>query len=59
METPDTSDARLVNLNARIPRRVWRELKIAVEQGGLMQDFIREAVEEHLARGRGKRGARQ
>jgi len=43
----------LIGLNARIPRQLWRRLRLlCVQQDRLMQDFIAEALREYLRRRR-------
>jgi hypothetical protein len=51
----DGNDAdALVNLNARIPKRLWRRVRLqCVRDERLLRGFVTEALEEHLrARGR-------
>ena len=39
----------LVNLNARIPRELYRRVKVAsIEQDLEMQDFLADAIREYL-----------
>ena len=44
----------LVNLNARIPKRLWRRVRLrCVRDERLLRGFVTEALQEHLrARGR-------
>lgn|GEM_PF-1255706 len=48
----------LVNLNARVPKQLWRRVRLkCLEEGRLLRTFITEALEEHLRnRTRGGRG---
>lgn len=44
----------LVNLNARIPKRLWRRVRLqCVRDERLLRGFVTEALQEHLrVRGR-------
>jgi uncharacterized protein (UPF0254 family) len=45
----------LVNLNTRIPRVLYRRVKVAsVEQDREMQEFVAEAIRERLRARRGR-----
>ncbi len=46
----------LTALNARIPRQLWRHLRLlCVQQDRLMRDFIAEAMREYLRSRHGRR----
>jgi hypothetical protein len=47
---PDNgSDDILVNLNARVPRNLWRRVRLqCTREGRLLRSFITEALEERL-----------
>ena len=50
------SDDFLVNLNARVPRNLWRRVRVqCTRDGQLLRDFITEALQERL-RVEGRRG---
>ena len=50
-----TTSESLVNLNARVPRHLWRRVRLrCLEEGRLLRSFITEALQEHL-RGRRRR----
>jgi len=54
----DAADEILVNLNARVPRNLWRRVRRqCTREGRLLRNFITEALEERLRterrRGRG------
>ena len=53
----DTSSEPLVNLNARVPKHLWRRVRLrCLEEGRLLRAFITEALQEHLrTRARGRR----
>jgi hypothetical protein len=39
----------LVNLNARVPKHLWRRVRLrCLEEGRLLRAFITEALREHL-----------
>jgi hypothetical protein len=39
----------LVNLNARVPKHLWRRVRLrCLEDGKLLRVFITEALREHL-----------
>jgi hypothetical protein len=45
-----------VNLNARIPRRLWRQVRLeCFKQDRLLRSFITEALQEYLRRRTGRR----
>jgi hypothetical protein len=45
----DTSSEPLVNLNARVPKHLWRRVRLrCLEEGRLLRAFITEALREHL-----------
>jgi hypothetical protein len=45
----DASDEMLVNLNARVPRNLWRRVRLqCTREGRLLRTFITEALEERL-----------
>ncbi|MCW5891301.1 MAG: hypothetical protein KIT14_12225 [bacterium] len=45
----------LVNLNARVPKHLWRRVRLrCLEDNRLLRSFITEALLEHL-KNRGKR----
>lgn len=52
-----TGGEPLVNLNARVPKRLWRRVRLkCLEEGRLLRTFITEALEEYLrSRTRGGR----
>jgi hypothetical protein len=42
-------DEMLVNLNARVPRNLWRRVRLqCTREGRLLRTFITEALEERL-----------
>ena len=55
----DLSAEPLVNLNARVPKHLWRRVRLkCLEEGRLLRTFITEALEEHLrTRTKATRGA--
>jgi hypothetical protein len=56
-EDASTTENELVNLNARIPRRLYRRVKVkALEEDRLLRDFIRDALHGHLSRKKRGRG---
>ena len=45
----DPTDDVLVNLNARVPRNLWRRVRLqCTRDGQLLRTFITEALEERL-----------
>jgi len=45
----DAFDEMLVNLNARVPRNLWRRVRLqCTREGRLLRTFITEALEERL-----------
>ena len=53
----DMADEILVNLNARVPRNLWRRVRVqCTREGRLLRTFITEALEERL---RGERRRRR
>jgi hypothetical protein len=48
--TPDdAAEEILVNLNARVPRNLWRRVRLqCTREGRLLRNFITEALEERL-----------
>jgi hypothetical protein len=45
----DIADEILVNLNARVPRNLWRRVRLqCTREGRLLRTFITEALEERL-----------
>ena len=52
--TDSNEEDALVNLNARIPKRLWRRVRLqCVRDERLLRGFVTEALQEHLrARGR-------
>jgi hypothetical protein len=55
--TPEGPRESLVNLNARIPRQLWRRVRLqCLHEERLMQDFIAEALREYLRARRGYGG---
>jgi len=43
----------LVNLNARIPKHLWRRVRLrCLREGRLLRTFITEALGEHLVKAR-------
>jgi hypothetical protein len=45
----EASDEILVNLNARVPRNLWRRVRLqCTREGRLLRSFITEALEERL-----------
>jgi hypothetical protein len=53
----DVADEILVNLNARVPRNLWRRVRLqCTREGRLLRTFITEALEERL---RGERRRRR
>lgn len=53
-----TGGEPLVNLNARVPKQLWRRVRLqCLQEGRLLRTFITEALEEYLrSRTRGGRG---
>ena len=52
----DTNPEPLVNLNARVPKHLWRRVRLrCLEEGRLLRAFITEALREHL-KARTRRG---
>lgn len=48
-ETKDASAEPLVNLNARVPKHLWRRVRLrCLEEGRLLRAFITDALREHL-----------
>jgi predicted HicB family RNase H-like nuclease len=44
-----TVDEVLVNLNARVPRNLWRRVRLqCTREGQLLRTFITQALEERL-----------
>jgi hypothetical protein len=44
-----TTTEPLVNLNARVPKHLWRRVRLrCLEDGKLLRVFITEALHEHL-----------
>jgi hypothetical protein len=53
---PELTEEILVNLNARVPRDVWRRVRLhCLRKGCLLRTFITEALEERLRRERRRR----
>jgi len=53
----DALDEMLVNLNARVPRNLWRRVRLqCTREGRLLRTFITEALEERLKLARRRRG---
>jgi predicted HicB family RNase H-like nuclease len=53
----DMEDEVLVNLNARVPRNLWRRVRLqCLRQGRLLRTFITEALEERLRTEKRRRG---
>ena len=45
----ESADDVLVNLNARVPRNLWRRVRLqCTRDGQLLRTFITEALEERL-----------
>jgi hypothetical protein len=45
----EPSSEPLVNLNARVPKHLWRRVRLrCLEEGRLLRAFITEALREHL-----------
>lgn len=45
----DSNDEPLVNLNARVPKHLWRRVRLrCLEDNRLLRSFITEALTEHL-----------
>ena len=52
----DLADEILVNLNARVPRNLWRRVRLqCTREGRLLRTFITEALEERLRDSRRQR----
>jgi hypothetical protein len=52
-ESPET----LVNLNARVPRHLWRRVRLqCLREERLLRSFITEALREYLRARTGRRG---
>ena len=57
MADADAQHASLVNLNARIPKRLWRRVRLqCVRDERLLRGFVTEALQDYL-RTRGRAGA--
>ena len=57
MTDADEVHAALVNLNARIPKRLWRRVRLqCVRDERLLRGFVTEALQDYL-RTRGRAGA--
>ena len=53
----EEAHAALVNLNARIPKRLWRRVRLqCVRDERLLRGFVTEALQDYL-RTRGRAGA--
>ena len=53
----DEQHPSLVNLNARIPKRLWRRVRLqCVRDERLLRGFVTEALQDYL-RTRGRAGA--
>jgi len=53
---PEMTEETLVNLNARVPRDVWRRVRLhCLRQDCLLRAFITEALDERLRRERRRR----
>ena len=53
----DALDEMLVSLNARVPRNLWRRVRLqCTREGRLLRTFITEALEERLKLARRRRG---
>jgi len=49
-EDPESGEG-LVNLNARVPRHLWRRVRLeCLREGRLLRSYITEALREHLRR---------
>ncbi len=45
----DAGDEPLVNLNARVPRQLWRRVRLqCLREGRLLRSFITEALRDYL-----------
>ena len=52
----ESVDDVLVNLNARVPRNLWRRVRLqCTREGRLLRTFITEALEERLRTERRRR----
>ncbi len=52
----EDTDEILVNLNARVPRNLWRRVRLqCTREGRLLRNFITEALEERLRAERRRR----
>ena len=52
----ESIDDVLVNLNARVPRNLWRRVRVqCTREGRLLRTFITEALEERLRSERRRR----
>jgi len=52
----DDVDEMLVNLTARVPRNLWRRVRLqCTREGQLLRTFITEALEERLRAERRRR----
>ena len=46
-------DVPLVNLNARVPKNLWRRVRLeCLHSEVLLRSFVTQALEEHLAKQR-------
>ena len=45
----DVHEEPLVNLNARVPKELWRRVRLqCLREGRLLRSFITDALREHL-----------
>ena len=46
-----TEEQPLVNLNARVPKHLWRRVRLqSLREGRLLRVYVTEALQEHLQR---------
>lgn len=56
----DVAEEPLVNLNARVPKHLWRRVRLqCLREGRLLRAFVTEALQEHLAAQKRRPGRRQ
>jgi len=56
----DAGDEPLVNLNARVPRQLWRRVRLqCLREGRLLRSFITEALRDYLRSRSRTRSARR
>ena len=55
--TSEDSAEALVNLNARVPKQLWRRVRLqCLREERLLRSFITDALREYLRERSGRRG---